>query len=381
MRKKLFVILFVCITVSKLIAQPKNDAAIATHDSIAAKSKFYFPPKLYNDSIALAEALPKLAQQAIEVYREEKKSTYLHNLRNLYFFSNNFQKLLDVVDSIRVVKDDSTEGIPVRSYAVAKLKEIAQQASFDQSFRKDFSAAFNKLTFQKKVNLAQLDSFSIKNFKKDYDEFIQQLQKKNSDSLEMNDMLSFFEKYFRFKFAKNNFSLMSPEISNSKYRPMFPAIKANKQWGGALPVEIIDEKPDPNLQYKLLFEITNFGMNEQDSSAKNDFNQGLTWVERQLNLHEANGIPRKNIHAVIVVHGDALFALLNNEKYKKKFQIDNPNIPMIKELQDYGAKILVCGQAMTYGNLEKQDLVPGIKQVLTAQTAITSYLMMGYFQR
>ena len=162
---------------------------------------------------------------------------------------------------------------------------------------------------------------------------------------------------------------------------MFPAIKANKQWGGALPVEIIDEKPDPNLQYKLMFEVGNFGTSEQDTSAKNDFNGGLTWAERQLNLHEASGIPRKNIHAVIIVHGDALFALLNNEKYKKKYQVDNPNIPLIRELLDYGAKIIVCGQAMTGERLEKQDLVPGIKQALSAQTAITSYLMMGYLQR
>jgi intracellular sulfur oxidation DsrE/DsrF family protein len=379
MRKVLFAILFAFIATS-IDAQPKNDAN-TTHDSASAKSKFYFPSRLYNDSVALAEVLPKLAEQTIEVYKEEKKSTYFENLRNLYFFSNNFPKLSETIDSSQSVGGDITEGIDVKSYAVARLKEKSQHVSFEQAFRNEFNVAFNKLSFQKKVYFAQLDSNSINDLKKDYTEFKGQLQKKNSDSLELSDLLPLFDKYFRYSFYKNNYALMSPELSNPKYRPMFPAIKANQKWGGALPVDVIDEKPDPNLQYKLLFEITNFGMNDQDTSAKKDFNQGLTWVERQLNLHESSGIPRKNIHPVIVVHGDALDALLTNEKYKKKYGIDNPNIPLIKELQSYGANILVCGQAMTWGKLEKQDLLPGIKQALSAQTAITSYLVRGYFRR
>ena len=81
---------------------------------------------------------------------------------------------------------------------------------------------------------------------------------------------------------------------------------------------------------------------------------------------------------VLVAHADALYCLITNEKYKNKYGIDNPNIRLIKELQDYGVKMLVCGQAMTFYNLEMEDLVPGIKQALTAQTVISSYQLKGY---
>ena len=81
---------------------------------------------------------------------------------------------------------------------------------------------------------------------------------------------------------------------------------------------------------------------------------------------------------VIVVHAGALFALMNNDKYKRKYGVDNPNIPLIKELQNFGAKIIVCGQAMTFLRLEKEDLVPGIKQALTAQTVLSTYQLKGY---
>jgi predicted peroxiredoxin len=62
---------------------------------------------------------------------------------------------------------------------------------------------------------------------------------------------------------------------------------------------------------------------------------------------------------------------LSNEKYKRKYGIDNPNIPLIKELQTYGVKMIVCGQAMTFYRLEMEELVPGIKKALTAQTVLS----------
>ena len=69
---------------------------------------------------------------------------------------------------------------------------------------------------------------------------------------------------------------------------------------------------------------------------------------------------------------------MNVPQYKKKYAVDNPNIAVIKELQNYGVKVIVCGQAMTYLNLEMEDLVPGIKQALNAQTVISSYQLKNY---
>jgi intracellular sulfur oxidation DsrE/DsrF family protein len=128
----------------------------------------------------------------------------------------------------------------------------------------------------------------------------------------------------------------------------------------------------------LLIELTGFALKGQDSAAKTEVNIGLSEVARQINLHEANGIPRNNISVVVITHASALYCFLTNEKYKKKYGVDNPNIPLIKELQNYGVKMMVCGQAMTFFNLELEDLVPGIKQVLTAQTMISSYQLKGY---
>ena len=81
---------------------------------------------------------------------------------------------------------------------------------------------------------------------------------------------------------------------------------------------------------------------------------------------------------VVIVHAGALFALLNNEKYKRKYGIDNPNTTMIKDLQKFGARIIVCGQAMTFLGLEMEDLVSGIKEAMSAQTVLSTYELKGY---
>jgi intracellular sulfur oxidation DsrE/DsrF family protein len=46
---------------------------------------------------------------------------------------------------------------------------------------------------------------------------------------------------------------------------------------------------------------------------------------------------------------------------KKKYDIENPNLPLLKELESFKVKIINCGQAMHYQGLEKEDFIPGVK--------------------
>jgi intracellular sulfur oxidation DsrE/DsrF family protein len=158
---------------------------------------------------------------------------------------------------------------------------------------------------------------------------------------------------------------------------MFPAIKGYK-WAGIVPVQDVDEKLDPTIRYKLLMELTGFAAKGQEATAMKEINGGIGEVARKINLHVAGGVPKEKMDVVVIVHAGALFALLNNEKYKLKYDIDNPNIALIKELQSFGVKFIVCGQAMTFLRLEKEDLVPGIKEAISAQTVLSMYELKGY---
>ena len=153
----------------------------------------------------------------------------------------------------------------------------------------------------------------------------------------------------------------------------YPYVKGSK-WSGVIPVSDPTELPDPNREYKLLFELT---ANNPDSLAK-DINKSLDEVARVLNLHYASGIPAKKIIPVIVIHGPGLEALETNERYKKKHSVDNPNIKLIDDLKNIGTKFIACGQAMAFHELTKDDLLPEIKISLTAQTVLSNYQLQGY---
>jgi intracellular sulfur oxidation DsrE/DsrF family protein len=374
MRQLLFAIFIVLTGTTTTFAQ--TAPAPVTKDSATESQKFYFPVSYYADSTALNKAIPKLAEKVLTTYHDNDKRTYYDNSIPSYLLTGNYTRTIDFVDSIRKIDADNSYGIDIKSYSMATVAEQKQKGSFERIFRKEYTEAFGQLSFRKKVNAAMADTSWIGYTDKDFVSFKSKLQKNNKDSLSLEDSKSLCDKFFYYNFYKKTIPLTLPLI-DSQYRQTFPAIKSAK-WAGVVPVRPIDEMPDPNMQYKLLFEFSGFALKGQDSTAKTDINLALSEVARQINLHEANGIARKNMNVVIVAHAAALYCFLTNEKYKKKYGIDNPNIPLIKELQDYGVKMLVCGQAMTFFNLEMEDLVPGVKQVLTAQTVISSYQLKGY---
>jgi intracellular sulfur oxidation DsrE/DsrF family protein len=153
----------------------------------------------------------------------------------------------------------------------------------------------------------------------------------------------------------------------------FPLFHADK-FSGVLPVKDPTEIPDPNLQYKLLFEVT---VNNPDSTM-GSLNEQLFEVARILNLHIASGIPLKNLTAVVVVHGAVLHILTQNDSFRKKYKTDNPNINLIGEMARAGVRFIACGQAMQFFDIPRDSLLPVIKVSLTAQTVLSSYQLKGF---
>ena len=369
MRQLLLTIGFIVISAIASFAQPKPE------DVPAHNQKYYLPASLYNDSVALTKAIPQLAEKLLADFSEKEKKDH-EKMINYYLLTQDYKKAIESVDSVQKKKDDAVENMEIKIYSNAKIKEKAG-ASFDQVFKQDFSTAFNQLSFKKKVSVAFIDTSVMNMLHKDYTEVTDKLKKNKADRLSFEDAQSLCDKYIWYSVYEKIFPLMSLYTNDPKYQVMFPAIKGYK-WAGVAPVQNVTELADPNMKYKLLMELTGFAAKGQEATAKNEINGGLGEVGRKVNLHVAAGVPKKNIDLVIVVHAGALFAFLTNEKYKRKYGIDNPNIAFIKQLQDFGAKIIVCGQAMTFLRLEMEDLVPGIKQALSAQTVLSTYELKGY---
>ena len=153
----------------------------------------------------------------------------------------------------------------------------------------------------------------------------------------------------------------------------FPLLKGGPG-SGVLPVDGIDEIPDPNRDYKLMFEFSQ-GV---DDTAQNKRNLGLVEIARVLNLHIASGIPLTHVHAVVVTHGAALYSIMNQDAFRAKYKKDNPNDSLITEMMNDGVKFVACGQAMRFADVEKSQLHAGVKVALTAQVMKSNFLGQGY---
>ncbi|MBN3583320.1 DsrE family protein [Algoriphagus aestuarii] len=151
--------------------------------------------------------------------------------------------------------------------------------------------------------------------------------------------------------------------------PQFPLVK---DFGGIYEVPDATELPDPSLDYKIIVDM---------STGADDPKQISRWVDniaRLMNLHGLAGVPQERMHVKVVIHGGAIFTILNNEEYQKRYEVDNPNLPVFQALKDAGVDIYVCGQSMRARSLQKGDISPLVEIAHSALTTITTYVPQGY---
>lgn len=149
----------------------------------------------------------------------------------------------------------------------------------------------------------------------------------------------------------------------------YPIVKG---FGGIYEIPEATERPDPSLEYKIIVDLTSAAENDKEISR---------WVDnvaRMINLHGLAGVPKDKIKVKVIIHGGAIFTLLNDENYKKKFEVDNPNLKVFEALKASGVDIMVCGQSLLARNLKTTDLWPGVRVAHSALTTITTYVPQGY---
>ncbi len=125
-------------------------------------------------------------------------------------------------------------------------------------------------------------------------------------------------------------------------------------------------------EYRVAFEIAGPARSPEQP------NQSMNTVARFLNMHAQAGIPAAHVSGAIVAHGGASFELLNNEAYRAKHGVDNPNAELIRALIDAGQPVILCGQSAASRNISKEDLIPGVQVALSAMTAFLILQDRGY---
>lgn len=131
-------------------------------------------------------------------------------------------------------------------------------------------------------------------------------------------------------------------------------------------------QPDPELEYKVLFNITT-------DKEREGVNVSLWKIARLINLLENAKVPKENIHLAAVISGPATPVVLTKEAYLKKLQKLNPNLDLMEKLKEYGVEIHLCGQAAGEQNVDPStEMNPYTKLTLSGLTDILYYENKGY---
>ena len=164
-------------------------------------------------------------------------------------------------------------------------------------------------------------------------------------------------------------ALLFGATSLSAQEMINPVIKG---FGGIMDAPQATVKPDPSLQYNIIIDVATGESNPSEPM------YSLVNVARLLNLHAMGGVPKENMHVVVAIHASAIWSILDNETYKAKYEVDNPHIPLFKELKEAGVKIVACSQSMMGRNIDYKKIAPGVEVATSMLTTMTMYQLKGY---
>lgn len=142
--------------------------------------------------------------------------------------------------------------------------------------------------------------------------------------------------------------------------------------GKFLPVPHPEAVAPKDLVYKVAWDVT------VGPEKPSELTAGFRTPANFLMMTDTSGIPRKNVHLAMIVHGTATRSLLQNDAYKAATGVDNPNIALLEALHGAGVDIYVCGQALQSRHVPRDKLLPFVKTSISATLARAVLNAKGY---
>ena len=142
--------------------------------------------------------------------------------------------------------------------------------------------------------------------------------------------------------------------------------------GAIHPVPDAANRPDPTLDYKVVFSVTT-------TNPEGKANPGLEKVARLLNLLGEGEVPADHRHIVPIVHGGATPLVLNTKAYGARFGgAANPDADLLAKLKAAGAPVHVCAQALAGAGIAANDVDPNVVIDDSALTTMATLQLKGY---
>jgi intracellular sulfur oxidation DsrE/DsrF family protein len=129
--------------------------------------------------------------------------------------------------------------------------------------------------------------------------------------------------------------------------------------------------PDPARDYRVIVEV-------KLADDKGGAPKALDKAARLANLLAASGVPADHRHIVVVIHGFATDAVLTEAGAKAHGKGPTDAAAIIHALTEAGVSVHVCGQALAYFHIARDEVLPEIQVDLSAITTLATLQLQGY---
>jgi len=131
-------------------------------------------------------------------------------------------------------------------------------------------------------------------------------------------------------------------------------------------------QPDKNHVYKAVYDAT------KSANEPTQILPALNMAGSELNALAVCKIPVTQAKFVIVFHGAAITGILDNEHYKERYHIDNPNLKVVNELKKAGVKLFVCGQNLLSEHMDLKTISSDVTVASDALIVLMTFQNEGY---
>ena len=179
-----------------------------------------------------------------------------------------------------------------------------------------------------------------------------------------------FEIESREVFSKNYMVVFESDDQKPAAKPelQFPIIEG---FGGV--VAVSDAVDAPRAGMKVVLDVT------AEAKKPEDVNKGLERAARLLNLYGVSGLKASDLKISVVLHGEATRSVISDAAWESRFQMkDNPNLPLIRLLQKAGVEVLVCGQALSYKQIDRGEVAAEVPVAAAALTVLLNRQADGF---
>lgn len=129
---------------------------------------------------------------------------------------------------------------------------------------------------------------------------------------------------------------------------------------------------EPDANYWAVFDVS------ESSGDPAERNRRLESAARFLNMHARAGVDPGRLRVALVVHGGAGKDLLDDQTYRDRYGVGNPNTPLLDALSGAGVEIYLCGQTAAARDLPTDRLADPVVVALSAMTALVALQNDGY---